>query len=576
MEGRDGIVPLQEGVGKKDPPEGFQLLKAMNPRDPERLVVPRWLPGTLEIGLQGLLVLALAVWLLQGRPWGYAPEWTLRVHAPWPLLRLWWLLVLTVVLGGWAGWWAKGLEQREPPAGPKDDLPERRLPTDPAGRRRAIAVLLLLWLLAVSWQGGLHVLADLAVPLLVSSTWSSVGTEYFRTAYEIQDIRAFLRDYPRFMAQAQYHVATHPPGAVLFYWLGLQVIERTPGLRGLFLYLAEYWSGGSAAEIARFSQQFPSAANLPPAAVPAALFSAFLLMLCGSSVVIPIYLLARLEGSRRSALLAAACFCTVPSFLLFFQSLDQLVLLLATWTVYLFLQGVQRERGGFFPAAGALWGLTLFVSLGALPLGILGGVILVGRAWQRRQQVAWLKWIAWFAAFLGGALGIWWWLALLADFPPLQVIRQGLAAHARVTTVEFPRTYSIWVWLNGVDFAVFLGLPLSVWWVRSLWQAGLQSWRPREGPPSSSPTLLGWLNLAFLFTLLALDLSGKVRAEVGRIWLFLMPLAVVGLVHRFCQDFPESSEGRRLWWLRLGATLGLQLLQVSLMALTMTPLVLPF
>lgn len=511
----------------------------------------------LEVGLQALLVAALAVWLLQGRPWGYPPEWALRVHAPWPLLRLWRLLSLTVVLGGLVGWLAGGLSPSDPPR------PDR------ASRRRVIAALLTLWLLAMAWQGGLHGLADLSVPLLISSTWSTVGTEYFRTAYEIQEVTAFLRDYPRLMAQAQYHVATHPPGAVLFYWLGLQVLEHVPGLQGLFRHLAETWSGGSVAEIARFSQRFPSAAHLPPAAVPAALFSAFLLMLCGSSTVIPIYLLARLEGDRRRALLAAVCFCTVPSFLLFFQSLDQLVLVLATWTLYFFLRGVQRERWGFFLAAGGMWGLTLLVSLGGLSLGVLAGIFLVGWAWQRRSQGDWPRWIAGYAIFLGGAVGVWLLAALLGGFSPLQVIRQGLAAHARVTTVEFPRTYRLWVWLNGVDFAVFLGLPLTVWWMRSL-PAAARAFR--ASPDARPPSLLGGFHLALFLTLLVLDLSGKVRAEVGRIWLFLMPPVVAGLA----PSLDSVSPDRRLVALCLGITLGLQLLQVILMALTMTPLVLPF
>jgi len=534
---------------------------------PGSLPTSKWTSVGLEIGLQVLLVLALAVWLLQGRPWGYPPEWALRVHPPWPLLRLWRLLGLTVALGAGIGWLASGLGPGEPLASPRKER---------AARLRAMAALLTLGLLAMAWQGSLHGLADLAVPMLISSTWSTVGTEYFRTAYEVQNVTAFLRDYPRFMATAQYHVATHPPGAVLFYWLGLQILEHVPGLHGLFRYLAESWSGGSALEIARFSQQFPSAANLPPAAVPAALFSTFLLMLCGSSVVIPLYLLARLEGDRRSALLTAVCFCTVPSFLLFFQSLDQLVLVLATWTVYFFLRGAQRERFGLFLAAGGMWGLTLFVSLGALPLGVLGGVFLVGWGWQRRSQGTWWQWLIGFVAFLGGAVGVWLLLALLGDFSPVEVIRQGLAAHARVTTVEFPRTYRLWVWLNGVDFAVFLGLPLTVGWGRSLAEALRRLRQPPAANPSSPGSCRQWLNLALFLTLLALDLSGRVRAEVGRIWLFLMPLAVVGAVHGFRQVVPASPADRGPATLRLGATLGLQFLQVILMALTMTPLVLPF
>jgi len=519
----------------------------------------------VEIGVQVLLVTALAVWLLQERPLGYAPEWSLRVHGPWPPARLWRVLGLAASLGGGVGYLTYLLN---------------RTTSERTARRLALAALLLLWLLAVGLQAQLHGLADFAGPWVVASTWSTVGTEYFRAAYEIEGLGAFLQGYPRHMQQAQYHVATHPPGAVLFYWLGIRLLAKWPGLQDSLTHLAEKWSGGSTAEIIRFTQQFPSAAHLPHAAIPATIFCTFLLMGVGSSVVVPVYLLARWEMDRPTALLAAACFCTVPSFLLFFQSLDQLVLVLATWTVYFFLLAAKREQIWLFLVAGIAWGLTLFVSLGAVVLGALLALFLAGLAWQQRRLTLTplLPYAGGVAVFLVGAVAWWTLAALVGHFPPLETIRQGLAAHARVTTMEFPRTYSIWVWLNWVDWAIFLGLPLSVWWMRSLWaaltSAGCRV--SRDENPESTPLVTrhsslcpAWLNLALIGTLLLLDLSGQVRAEVGRIWLFLMPLAVVGLVHRLREQ--------EVWLApRLAVGLTLQFGQVCLMALTMTPLVLPY
>ena len=41
---------------------------------------------------------------------------------------------------------------------------------------------------------------------------------YYTVATRIQDIGAFLRDYPALMPTLPNHVTTHPPGIVLLFW----------------------------------------------------------------------------------------------------------------------------------------------------------------------------------------------------------------------------------------------------------------------------------------------------------------------------------------------------------------------
>ena len=101
-----------------------------------------------------------------------------------------------------------------------------------------------------------------------------------------------------------------------------------------------------------------------------------------------------------------------------------------------------------------------------------------------------------------------------------------------------------------VDALQFLGLPVAV---ASL----LTLWRRRDH----------WLNrygLLFWGVLLALDLSGTARAEVGRLWMFLMPLALMGLY----LAAGHGLIGRR----QVGALLGAQFLACVLIgARWMTP-----
>ncbi len=83
--------------------------------------------------------------------------------------------------------------------------------------------------------------------------------------------------------------------------------------------------------------------------------------------------------------------------------------------------------------------------------------------------------------------------------------------HREVTTVEFPRSYWKWLLMNPVEVAIFAGLPLVA--------AALWSWPGLARSPE-------WARLrhflaAWLIVLALLNLSGAVRGEVGRIWLFL-------------------------------------------------------
>jgi len=73
------------------------------------------------------------------------------------------------------------------------------------------------------------------------------------------------------------------------------------------------------------------------------------------------------------------------------------------------------------------------------------------------------------------------------------------------------RTYSKWFFYNLYDFFAFLGIPLFLLFGRKL----------VLGVKEQKDILFSSL----LFTILILDLLGKNRGEVARLWLFLVPFA---------------------------------------------------
>jgi len=417
-------------------------------------------------------------------------------------------------------------------------------------------VLFALVCLVFSLQLTLHFLAEAPLFWLIASTWSDVSNEYFSLAYTVSDPREFVRTYPDLMPQAQYHVATHPPGAVLVYWLGWQLFRRVPGLTSWLTTATENWLGLSLSLFRQNLLTIPAMPDLPEEAVPAALWCSLLLAFCGALTVVLVYRLGTLLRDRTTGLVAAGLFSTVPSLLFFFSTLDQLLLLLATTTLWGLVEGLVGKRWWASALAGGVWGGALFISFGMLPVGLW--VLLMVALYGVTRRLSGREAVKHGVAFLSGMGGLWLGLALAWAWQPVATLRLGLAAHAQVN-VGFQRTYGTWVGLNLLMFAVFLGLPLSVQVLRS----GRDLPRlVREGDG------IALLFAAALTTLLLLDLSGQVRAEVERIWLFLMPPFALWAA-RWLHERPAGE-------FRLTATLAFQLTQLLLMGLTLPPLVRPY
>ncbi|MGH7194966.1 MAG: hypothetical protein ACREJM_15745, partial [Candidatus Saccharimonadales bacterium] len=77
------------------------------------------------------------------------------------------------------------------------------------------------------------------------------------------------------------------------------------------------------------------------------------------------------------------------------------------------------------------------------------------------------------------------------------------------------RTYWIWAAVNPIEFFAALGLPAAVLLIRRL----ASEVGPRAQARRDS------VALAWLVMMLLLNLSGSNRAEVARLWIFMMPVA---------------------------------------------------
>ncbi|MEA3402050.1 MAG: hypothetical protein U9R79_12510 [Armatimonadota bacterium] len=505
------------------------------------------------IAAQVILVAALAVWLLLvRRDIGWPGEWTWPVLGPvYPIGHL---LAPALVVMGFSGLiaylWSAMLREEIP------------------GHRRALAWSIAGSLAIGAWclQLALWSVAPLSVPRLATVQLSEVSTGYLGEAYRIDALGEYLDSYAREMGDKPEHVATHPPGAVLFFYAVRRVGQLLPGLNRLALTAGSTAVNLTIRELAAEVTKYPTAAWQGSDGLATAVLASWLLGACGALMPVALFWALRGPMGEGRALAAAAMVTLTPTMLLFFPLLDELIALLGTLMLAA-LVATQRHWA-WAAAAGAIAAAALFVSLGALALVALGCVFLLLRAAKQAGQSGDSSWsdtrsvFVPVAAFLGGlAVGIGLWYAAGVDAIP--IFSQGLSAHSSITGRASFRSYSIWVWLNLVEFAIFLGLPLAATVAAS---AGRFI---RELRPMSGPMLPAYLGATALLTLLLLDVSGTVKGETGRLWMFFAPWLGASVAPRLCDE-----AGSR--WRLLAIACGLTALQLLLMAWTMQPIIRPY
>ncbi len=458
---------------------------------------------------------------------------------------------------------------------------------------------------------------------LVSATWSDISNQYFSTAYRIENARDFTKNYA--LQQQDYdivksHVATHPPGAVLFYYGALKIYQNIPFVHAAFSTIAPGITAASTPSVTQtirgqLARSHASDANARPFqddAVGSAIWCAFLLSLSVGLTVPAVYKLAAGESSTRDGastndaveisgnealskdalakdeeraresrgLLGAALFALAPTTILFTFTLDALMACLLAWSLVLIARRVTSGTNagiGSATASGVLIGLASFLSFGALAIwGLLVFALAIGFGWRsflttpqlvltdllsRRKPavhhpISDLFWIAL------GFVGIWFVLCLIFPMQPQAIYNRAMQAHHAATLTS--RSHAGWAVLNLVFFALFCGWALTITVWCGAWMQ-LRNWRAHQ--------ILNWnaarvLGVATLLLCVALSLSGSVRGETERLWFFLVPPLCA-----FAANSPEieySNAGKGRFFLFL---IGLQTLQTLMMAATLAPLI---
>lgn len=515
-----------------------------------------------------VLVVLTAIWCFSGRGFvGVANQWMISPNQrAWPLGA--WLLPLGVLLifGGAA---ALSVYDRFKRAKTRKEQTNSTVTA-----LICLTIVLFLWPWALLGPGQIQTRADKLTLEgrfnIIAAQWSDVATQYFGAAYQINDAREFSRFYAQKQqnpaSRALAHVATHPPGAVLFFYASRRFCEKT-GLDTKLTTFAATLTSQTPSEMLVLANVTRETANravgeLPPTPLPVsalgtALFCAFLMGFSLVAAIPALYGLAFLGGNEngdgeKRGLLAVALWVLAPTTNLFAFTLDAVVASGAIWTLFFAARGWETRRPLWLVLSGISLALTSFLSLGALTVGAI--LIFAWLIWNRKNRLR-------DAVFAGAAFGVCWLVfAIWGGFNPLEIVAKARAAH-HFATLEV-RSFWPWVVVNLGIWALFCGWPVALHW-----------WPAKQGKARELIMLRGQsqggagflLALATLGVLVALSLSGNVRGEVERLWLFaLAPLCVLATWN--------FSRNPRL----LAGFLAFQAAQTLVMAATLAPLVRPF
>jgi hypothetical protein len=268
--------------------------------------------------------------------------------------------------------------------------------------------------------------------------------------------------------------------------------------------------------------------------------AAYLFPLIASVGVLLLFCFARFFFDSREAIIACLFFVFLPNFVLMPLELDQFLLPILFLIPLVFLGTAFKATRPFLPAVatGTAIYLALFVSFSLLAIIPLSLAWIGLSFWSQRQtKTAFKSHTSILAGVIVGlvlsALILW----LAAGYDPLQRYAGAMELHR-----SFKNFKEGWdqmraaIILNNSEYASWISFAVAILCVSSLLRSAIYFLK-RKGQPFDLFTL------ALGATYLALNLLGQTRGEVGRLWLFLAPLAALLAAREIGIMFKDRKAG---------------------------------
>jgi hypothetical protein len=288
-------------------------------------------------------------------------------------------------------------------------------------------------------------------------------------------------------------LATKPPGGLVFYIL----TEKLANLGNPFASYRDRYEN-----LTRFASiAFPMLAVL---------------------VLVLLHRFGRSLAPSDEALVVPLLLSTVPSFVLMQLQMDQF-LLPSLFMLGLILVWRAVSRGSFWVGclAGAVVFLGVFVSFSLVPLIVMGPALAFLQAMAKRRRAETKRQIWVVFGMLVGILSVAALFRVQYGYDPLLRFESAIAFHRMVKLYE-PGLGQVVLAIvqNNAEFAFWVGVPIILMAFSRSLRAAVRLVRGRSKD-------LDVLALGFIATFVGLNVFGQTRGEVGRLWLFMVPVLVL-------------------------------------------------
>lgn len=343
---------------------------------------------------------------------------------------------------------------------------------------------------------------------LYARTASGLTTGGHNAAAQIDDaggMFAVLRDWPEFARSFGMgsHVSTSPPGLPLIYYAADRLLEQVPALADALGRPLR------AEQCHNLSLMAYSNAELASA------WLGILSPLWVGLTALPLYWLGRSAADEQTARRAVLWWPLVPAAAMFTPLPSTVYPLLAVSALAMLSHGLEYRQMMWMAASGVTVSAMTFINLSLLPIIFLAGLLLT-LYWvfnRREARFDGQQLVIFGFLFVLGLSSVWLLFSIIAGMTPWALFSSAMSGH-----LSLERPYLPWLILTLNDVFIFTGWPVVL-------LAGLGAWQAiRSLTLRTSWPIVAGLAITLLATLLAVDISGMVQGESGRILLYLSPL----------------------------------------------------